>query len=104
MSSDTGKPLAVQITAPSDPNGNTRRGWYLYSPAGVYLGFVDEHGRGSGALREAVAAHTGRPAGGFLSGHVTELCSVPTSVSVYRRAAREAFPLDPAGFPQADRA
>ena len=33
--------FTVKICAKNDSNGNPRRGWLCYSPAGKFLGFID---------------------------------------------------------------
>ena len=48
---DNRKVLAFGIDAGNDRNGNPRRGWFIYSRSGDYLGFVDEGYSGWGALR-----------------------------------------------------
>jgi hypothetical protein len=61
---------AIKIDAGNDDNGNPRRGWLIYAPAGDYLGFVNEGYEGPGALKRI--------------GTVVELGAVPTTARFYR--------------------
>lgn len=45
--------LAVRIIAPSDANGNPRRGYFVFDTNGAPLQFVEEGYEGTGALRMA---------------------------------------------------
>jgi len=62
----------VKIRAPSDPSGNPRRGWMVYSKhSGHYFGFVDEGYSGRGRLKK-------------LFPNYRELASIPVAYSVYK--------------------
>lgn len=70
--------VAIKLKAPSDPNGNPRRGWLVYDvPKDVgeskCLGWVEEEYRGDGALRLAYP-------------EAKTLCSIDVPYAEYRRA------------------
>ncbi len=68
---------AIKIEAGNDHNGNPRRGWLIYTPAGDYLGFVNEGYEGHAALKRI--------------GNVVELGAVPTAARFYRSSAAEPY-------------
>ncbi|MEH1124800.1 hypothetical protein [Micromonospora sp. CPCC 206061] len=73
-----GRPYAVKVSAPNGDDGNPKRGWLIYTPAGRYLGFVNEGYAGQQALAAV--------------GDVIELCTVPTTGQHYRTCAGEPYP------------
>jgi hypothetical protein len=67
------KNVAVKINAGNDRNGNPRRGWHVYSTTGDYRGFVDEGYSGRSVIFERFP-------------NVVELCTIPTTPTVYRES------------------
>jgi len=70
------KMYAVKIAAPNDTSGSPRRGWYVYSPDGVFRSSVDEGSKGDRALYD-------------LFPNAIVLCVVPTTAGTYNANIRD---------------
>jgi hypothetical protein len=66
---------AVGIRTKSDSNGNSRRGWLIYSRTGELLAFMDAAGRGDSILRRTYP-------------DVTALCMLQVTPAEWQAAKR----------------
>ncbi|MBM0230497.1 hypothetical protein JNW91_00580 [Micromonospora sp. STR1_7] len=77
----SGRPYAVKIDATNGADGNPRRGWMIYTPAGRYLGFITETTEDRAGRNPLAAA-----------GEALELCTVPATARFYQTCLQEQYP------------